>query len=54
MARPRTAAAPGAYVIHREDLTAGEVDAIEGVPVVASWMRRCGSPTTASRLAVAR
>ncbi|HWK26147.1 MAG TPA: type IV toxin-antitoxin system AbiEi family antitoxin domain-containing protein [Solirubrobacter sp.] len=40
--RPQRAV-PGAYVIHREDLTAEEVDAIEGVPVVtlARAVRDC-------------
>jgi predicted transcriptional regulator of viral defense system len=34
---------PGAYVIHREDLTPAEVDAIEGLPVVtlARAIREC-------------
>ncbi len=40
--RPQRAV-PEAYVIHREDLAAGEVDAIKGVPVVtlARAIREC-------------
>jgi predicted transcriptional regulator of viral defense system len=42
--RPQRAL-PGAYVIHREDLAPGDVDAIEGVPIVtlAGAIRECAA-----------